>query len=92
MLLFFSSEKECITPPKKGECFKHFDRFDCLSNISSRGSPFDGICIWCPDGPCHDRNNNRCEPKNWLISENLLKPEFEECPEYKGILYLIQHQ
>ena len=79
------SEKNCnIT--NVGECFKKFDRSECLSTISAGNPPFDGKCMWCPNGPCHDQNTNRCEPKNWLISEGLWKSEFEEC---EGISYFL---
>ena len=61
------------------KCGQITGRYECLTTNNPPDAQFKGSCVWCPDGPCHERNKNRCEPKSWLISASLWDDNSEEC-------------
>eukprot|EP01083_Nonionella_stella_P166858 559203_1 len=46
------------------------DRSICLSSRDNRANHLDEPCVWCDAGPCHESNDNRCEPVEWLFGNN----------------------
>eukprot|EP01084_Bolivina_argentea_P115356 205148_1 len=46
------------------------DRSICLSSRDNRAYHLDEPCVWCDAGPCHEYNDNRCEPVEWLFGNN----------------------